>query len=214
VLRRQSSRAKTIPRKTIPGDDKPGHPLGARRRRRCVLRPPWQAAVGTVAPERLEEDPVLEERLVAAGTGKGRHAFSRPGNRGHPDDCHYEKRRVLEQQVVKQPGQQERSGEATEEQRPENCRPAMQIAPCRVERKSRGHRVFRCTSGLAARRESNRNWSALPDSTMNRHYHLPYGFLCAPPHRGDARFRDVYGLVVLRARVRTLWRATRVAAKG
>jgi hypothetical protein len=164
-----------------------GSRSGAQRRRRCVRRPPWQAAVGAVAPERLEEDPVLEERLAAAGTGEGRHAVSRPGNRGHPDDCHYDKRRVLEEQVVQQPGQQERSGEATEEQRPENCRPAMQIAPCRVERKTRGHRVFRCPSGPAARSESNLIWSALLDPTMNRALSpSPRVSLCATAQRGRA----------------------------
>ncbi len=115
-------------------------PLGARLRGWRVRRPPWQVAMGAVAPERLEEDPVLEERPAAAGTGEARHAASRPGDRSHPEERHYVKRRVLEQQVVQQPGQQERSGETGEEQRPENRRSAIQVEPSRVERKTRGQR--------------------------------------------------------------------------
>ncbi len=120
--------------------DEPRQPLRVCCRRWChVFRPPGEAAISAAAPERLEKVPVLEERPAATGTYKARHSASSPGNRGHPGERNEEKRRVLEKQVVQQISKEKHSRNATEEQKPKSRRPAIQIAPCRVERKTGGH---------------------------------------------------------------------------
>lgn len=129
-----------------------------------VFRPPWQATVSATAPERLQEVPVLEERPAATRTCKARHSASRPGNRGHPGECNYEKWRVLEKQIVQQIGKQKHSGDAAIEQQPENRGPAPQITPCRLERET-GGQLATCPS---AYRPDSRRPRLLPQLQRQR----------------------------------------------
>src|SRR5882672_4688381 len=108
-------------------------------RRRHVFRPPWQIAMSAAAPERLEKVPVLEEHPAATGTSKARHSASGPGNCDHPGERNDENRCVLEEQIVQQVSKQRHSGDATEEQQPKNRGSAIQITPCRLERRTGGH---------------------------------------------------------------------------
>jgi hypothetical protein len=119
--------------------------LVGRLRLWSVFRPPWQAAMSAAAPERLEKVPVLEERPAATRTCKARHSASSPGNRGHPGKRNNEKRRVLEEEVVQQISKQKHSGDVAKEQKPQNRGPALQITPCRLERKTGGHIIFLLT---------------------------------------------------------------------
>src|SRR5437899_2327252 len=144
-LPRQQREVQKMPRKTAEENNGPWRPLGAGCRRwRYVFRPPGQVAISAAAPERPEKVPVLEERPAATRTCKARHSDASPGYRGHPGERDKEKRHVLEKQVVQQISDQIHSGNATEEQEPKSCRPAIQITPCYLERKMGEHNVCSC----------------------------------------------------------------------
>src|SRR5207245_11463658 len=101
-------------------------------------------AIVAASENRIEKVPVSEERTAATRTCKARNSDASPGYRGHPGERDNERRHVLEKQVVQQISDQIHSGNATEEQEPKSCRPAIQITPCYLERKMGEHNVCSC----------------------------------------------------------------------
>jgi hypothetical protein len=98
--------------------------------------------MGAVLPERLEENPVLEERPVAAGTREARHSAPGPGDRAHPGERNNQKRRLLQKEIVQQVRKQKHSGNASEEKQPKERGSALQITPCCIQRGFAGHIIF------------------------------------------------------------------------
>ena len=91
-------------------------------------------------PERPEKVPLLEERSGATGTYKTRHSTSSPGDRRHPGKRNNEKQSILEKQIaLRVVNNQQHSRNAGKEQKPKNRRPAIQITPGRLERRTGAH---------------------------------------------------------------------------